>query len=75
MRSIAAGQSRYITQENLPKDGFQFAPGYCSILFEDPDGIRIEVNYFPHKGHIGDQGRLGPEGSGTTDKCGADGPQ
>lgn len=27
-----------------------FAPGYYSTLFEDPDGIRIEVNYVPGKG-------------------------
>ena len=30
------------------EDGF--APGYYSILFEDPDCIRIEVNYVPGKG-------------------------
>ena len=30
-----------------------WAPGYYSILFEDPDGIRIEVNYVPGKGHLG----------------------
>jgi hypothetical protein len=28
-----------------------FAPGYYSILFEHPDGIRLEVNYVPGKGH------------------------
>jgi len=27
-----------------------WAPGYYSILFEDPDGIRLEVNYVPGKG-------------------------
>ncbi len=27
-----------------------FAPGYYSTLFEDPDGIRIEVNFVPGKG-------------------------
>jgi len=30
------------------EDGF--APGYYSTLFEDPDGIRIEVNFVPGKG-------------------------
>ena len=25
-------------------------PGYYSVLFEDPDGIRLEVNYIPGKG-------------------------
>jgi catechol 2,3-dioxygenase-like lactoylglutathione lyase family enzyme len=27
-----------------------WAPGYYSILFEDPDGIRLEVNHVPGKG-------------------------
>ncbi|MBF95696.1 MAG: hypothetical protein CFH34_01508 [Alphaproteobacteria bacterium MarineAlpha9_Bin4] len=27
-----------------------WAPGYFYILFEDPDKIRIEVNYVPNKG-------------------------
>src|SRR5262249_31207937 len=26
------------------------APGYYSVLFEDPDGIRLEVNHVPGKG-------------------------
>ena len=30
------------------QDGF--APGYYSVLFEDPDGIRIEANHVPGKG-------------------------
>jgi len=27
-----------------------WAPGYYYIVFEDPDGIRLEVNYVPGKG-------------------------
>jgi catechol 2,3-dioxygenase-like lactoylglutathione lyase family enzyme len=27
-----------------------WAPGYYSVLFEDPDGIRIEINHVPGKG-------------------------
>jgi len=27
-----------------------WAPGYYSVLFEDPDGIRIELNHVPGKG-------------------------
>ena len=27
-----------------------WAPGYYSVLFEDPDGIRLEVNCVPGKG-------------------------
>ena len=42
-----------------PEDG-PFAPGYYSVLFEDPDGIRVEVNHVPGKGHLGPGGRLGP---------------
>ncbi len=48
-----------------PEDGSEFAPGYYSILFEDPDGIRVEVNHVPGRGHFGDEGRLGPQGAGS----------
>jgi hypothetical protein len=27
-----------------------FAPGYYSVLFEDPDGIRVEVNHVRARG-------------------------
>jgi catechol 2,3-dioxygenase-like lactoylglutathione lyase family enzyme len=50
-----------------PEDG-EFAPGYYSVLFEDPDGIRVEVNYVPGKGHFGAGGRLGPGGAGPADR-------
>jgi catechol 2,3-dioxygenase-like lactoylglutathione lyase family enzyme len=30
------------------EDGF--APGYYSVLFEDPDGIRLELNHVPGRG-------------------------
>jgi catechol 2,3-dioxygenase-like lactoylglutathione lyase family enzyme len=32
-----------------PEDG-AWAPGYYSVLFEDPDGIRVEINHVPGKG-------------------------
>ena len=32
-----------------PMEG-NWAPGYYYILFEDPDGIRLEVNYVPGAG-------------------------
>ena len=32
-----------------PEEG-SWAQGYYSILFEDPEGIRLEVNYVPGKG-------------------------
>ncbi|MBT4205052.1 MAG: VOC family protein [Proteobacteria bacterium] len=48
---------------HAPEQG-GWAPGYYSFLFEDPDGIRIEFNFVPGKGHFGEAGRLGAEGSG-----------
>jgi catechol 2,3-dioxygenase-like lactoylglutathione lyase family enzyme len=35
-----------------PEDG-PWAPGYYSVLFEDPDGVRLEVNHVPGKGLLG----------------------
>jgi catechol 2,3-dioxygenase-like lactoylglutathione lyase family enzyme len=58
---------------HAPEDGPQFAPGYYSVLFEDPDGIRVEVNYVPGKGHFGTGGRLGPGGAGPADRYGSEG--
>lgn len=34
---------------HAPDEG-HWAPGYYSVLFEDPDGIRLEVNCIPGKG-------------------------
>lgn len=34
-----------------PEEG-AWAPGYYSILFEDPDGIRIEANFVPGRGNL-----------------------
>jgi catechol 2,3-dioxygenase-like lactoylglutathione lyase family enzyme len=34
-----------------PEEG-AWAPGYYSVLFEDPDGIRVEVNFVPGRGHL-----------------------
>jgi catechol 2,3-dioxygenase-like lactoylglutathione lyase family enzyme len=39
-----------------PEDG-PWAPGYYSVLFEDPDGIRLEVNHVPGKGLLGEPPR------------------
>jgi hypothetical protein len=45
------------------EEGSRFAPGYYSVLFEDPDGLRVEVNFVPGKGHLDAGGRLGPGGA------------
>ena len=42
-----------------PKDGV-WAPGHYYVLFEDPDGIRLEVNFVPGKGLLEDGARLDP---------------
>jgi len=38
-----------------PQDD-QFAPGYYSILFEDPDGVRLEINHVPGRGLLTEDG-------------------
>ena len=38
-----------------PEEG-PWAPGYYSILFEDPDGIRLEMNHVPGKGLLQEPG-------------------
>jgi catechol 2,3-dioxygenase-like lactoylglutathione lyase family enzyme len=37
-----------------PEEG-GWAPGYYSVLFEDPDGIRLELNHVPGKGLLADR--------------------
>jgi predicted lactoylglutathione lyase len=37
-----------------PPEEASWAPGYYSVLFEDPDGIRIEANHVPGKGNLTD---------------------
>jgi len=46
-----------VTIVHPPEDG-SFAPGYYSVLFEDPEGIRLEVNFVPGKGLFEDAGQL-----------------
>ena len=36
-----------------PPQDDMWAPGYYSVLFEDPDGIRLEINHVPGKGLLG----------------------
>jgi len=56
-----------------PVEEGPWAPGYYSILFEDPDGVRVEVNHVPGKGHLGPEGRLGPGGAGPANEYGEGG--
>lgn len=44
-----------------PKEG-PWAPGYYFVTFEDPDGIRIEVNFVPGKGVLSDKIEFNPAG-------------
>lgn len=50
--NVAKQLSAKIIRE--PEEG-NFAPGYYSTLFEDPDGIRIEVNFVPGKGLLNEK--------------------
>jgi catechol 2,3-dioxygenase-like lactoylglutathione lyase family enzyme len=56
-----------------PEEGSKFAPGYYSLLIEDPDGIRVEFNHVPGKGHFGGTGRLSGDGTGPATRYGDDG--
>ena len=40
-----------------------WAPGYYSVLFEDPDGIRIEFNHVPGVGLLADGQEIGSAGA------------
>jgi catechol 2,3-dioxygenase-like lactoylglutathione lyase family enzyme len=46
-----------------PPQDDSWAPGYYSVLFEDPDGVRLEINYVPGKGLLaaGGSGHLGAQ--------------
>ncbi len=41
-----------------PEEGPWF-PGYYSVVFEDPDGLRLEVNHVPGAGYL--KAELGPD--------------
>ena len=43
-----------------PEEG-PWAPGYYSVLFEDPDGIRLEANFVPGRGLLEPSARRGGE--------------
>ena len=43
-----------------PLEG-SWAPGYYCVLFEDPDGIRLEVNFVPGTGLLGEGRQFNPD--------------
>jgi hypothetical protein len=43
---------------NEPRED-SFASGYYSVLFEDPDEIRLEINHVPGKGLLAPGSRIG----------------
>ena len=47
---FVAGELRAKIVHPPQEDGF--APGYYSVLFEDPHGMRVEVNFVPGRGHL-----------------------
>lgn len=45
-----------------PAEPGNWAPGYYSTLFQDPDGIRMELCYVPEKGLLSDGAMFNSEG-------------
>jgi catechol 2,3-dioxygenase-like lactoylglutathione lyase family enzyme len=52
MHAFAAGELQ--AQIVHPPEEGSWAPGYYSVLFEDPDGVRLEMNHVPGKGLLAD---------------------
>ncbi len=50
-----------ITIIRPPEEG-SWAAGYYSVLFEDPAGVRLELNYVPGKGVLEEGARFTPTG-------------
>ena len=48
-----------------PQEG-TWAPGYYSVLFEDPDGIRLEANFVPGEGVLQSGVKFNPEAGYST---------
>lgn len=55
----------YIDRGPLEGD---WAPGYYFIVFEDPDGIRLEVNFIPGKGLLAGETPLSPSSDPNWDQ-------
>jgi catechol 2,3-dioxygenase-like lactoylglutathione lyase family enzyme len=52
--AVAAAVAEYGGTIVHPPVEDDWAPGYYSVLFEDPCGTRLEVNYVPGKGNLGE---------------------
>ena len=52
--AVAAAVQEFGGRIVHPPQDDDWAPGYYSVLFEDPCGTRLEVNYVPGKGHLAD---------------------
>jgi hypothetical protein len=50
-----------------PLEG-NWAPGYYYVLFEDPDGIRLEVNFVPGAGVLAAGAQFNPSTGYLRDK-------
>lgn len=55
----------YIDRGPLEGD---WAPGYYFIVFEDPDGIRLEINYVPGKGLLATPEPMSPSSDPNWDQ-------
>ena len=55
------------TIDRGPVEG-DWAPGYYYIVFEDPDGIRLEINHVPGKGLLAGATPLSPSDDSDWDQ-------
>jgi catechol 2,3-dioxygenase-like lactoylglutathione lyase family enzyme len=54
-------QERKAKMIHPPEEG-PWAPGYYSVLFEDPAGVRLEINHVPGKGLLEEGAVFDPAG-------------
>jgi hypothetical protein len=47
---IVSGFTRSTASRHRGRSRARRIPGYYAVLFEDPDGIRLEVNHVPGRG-------------------------
>ena len=57
MRCFSKGDGR---EDRARPHGRQLGPGYYYVLFDAPDGIRLEVNFVPGAGLLADGAQLNP---------------